>query len=119
MGGELPSSPGQMESVQTSQPPTKVAHLGSVLYREVQRSLSLPFLMKGNTQLPQLPVLLSAELRQYTLQSLDPASFLLSSLKNSTTMLEVEVNTKFFFFPQTLKRTSLESAMTSSAVLQS
>ena len=108
----MPSSPGQLESVQTSKfskfplESTEVAQDGSEPYREEQRSLCLPFLMKGNTQLPQLPIFAGADLLQVTLQSLEPASFFFLSLRNSTTMAEVEVNTNFFFFPQTLNRTS-------------
>ena len=49
-------------------------------------------------------VLVVAALLQVTLQPLAPAPFFLPSLMNSTTMSEVEVNTNFFLFPQTLNR---------------
>ena len=49
-------------------------------------------------------VVVVAALLQVTLQPLAPAPFFLPSLMNSITISEVEVNTNFFLFPQTLNR---------------
>ena len=92
---------------------TEVAQMGLSPYMVEHRSLFLPPIMKGKTQLPQVWRLgVEAAWLQVTLQPRAPVAFFLSSLVNSTNMSVVEVNEKFFIFPQTLNGNYLEKWIT-------